>query len=390
VTNVLVLGGGFGGLAAATTLRSLLPSDATIRVVSRDAEFFMGFAKLWDLAGIRPLAGGTRPLSRLARRGIDVTIGSIATLDAADRRVSMEDGTTLAGDGMVVALGAGPLPAHAAMLGESRAAHDIYDAANMTAISAALDRIESGRVVLSILGGPFKCPPAPYEAALIVAERLAARGVRDDVEVVVTTPQPISLPAAGVDASAYVASHLGEAGIALLTNTKVTALSDAGGASGGTAALDGPGGTTDLAYDLFLGVPATAPPPVLAGSGLVADNGWIMPDRHTLATPAERVYAVGDCTAIPNAAGQLPKAGVFAAGEGTVAATNLAADLGYGEPTTFDGHGYCFLELPGRRVAFVEGDFYADPLDVTLTDADEEQFQRKVAYEAERLEEWLP
>ena len=37
-----------------------------------------------------------------------------------------------------------------------------------------------------------------------------------------------------------------------------------------------------------------------------------------LRTAFERVYAVGDCTHIPNAVGALPKAGVFAAAEGVV------------------------------------------------------------------------
>jgi len=101
---------------------------------------------------------------------------------------------------------------------------------------------------------------------------------------------------------------------------------------------------------------------------------------------------VGDCTAVPTAKGQLPKAGVFAAGEGAVAARNLAADLGGDDSlrTTFDGHGYCFLELPGRKVAVVEGDFYAEPEpDVELSEATESQFARKQAYEQERLAAWL-
>ncbi len=81
---------------------------------------------------------------------------------------------------------------------------------------------------------------------------------------------------------------------------------------------------------------------------------------------------------------------MFAAGEGEVAAANIAADLAGGPGATFDGHGFCFLELPGRRVAFVEGDFFADPEpDVQLSEADEERFARKQAYERERLAAWL-
>jgi sulfide:quinone oxidoreductase len=93
---------------------------------------------------------------------------------------------------------------------------------------------------------------------------------------------------------------------------------------------------------------------------------------------------------VPTAKGQLPKAGVFAAAEGEVAAANIAADLAGGPGATFDGHGFCFLELPGRRVAFVEGNFFAEPApDVHLSEADESRFARKQAYEQERLVAWL-
>jgi sulfide:quinone oxidoreductase len=137
-------------------------------------------------------------------------------------------------------------------------------------------------------------------------------------------------------------------------------------------------------------VPAAAPPPVVADSGLTAPSGWIEPDRHTLATEVPGVYAVGDCTWVSVGQGALPKAGVFAAGEGVVAARNIAADLTGRERATFDGRGSCFLEVPGERVAVVEGDFYAEGgPDVTLHEADHEQFLAKQAYEAERLAAWL-
>jgi sulfide:quinone oxidoreductase len=137
-------------------------------------------------------------------------------------------------------------------------------------------------------------------------------------------------------------------------------------------------------------VPACAPPPVIRKSPLAAQSGWIEPDRRTLRTSFDRVYAVGDCTAVPTAKFQLPKAGVFAAAEAQIAARNIAADLTGSPEATFDGHGFCFLELPGRRVAYVEGDFYAEPdSDVHISAADEAQFVRKQEFERTRLTEWL-
>lgn len=376
MADVVILGGGFGGLAAATELRAALPPTDSVTVVDRRDEFFVGWAKLWDLGHVRPLAEGTRSLRSLEDHGITFTRAEVEAIDPAARTVATDVGT-LEADALLVALGAGPSPQHRTWL-DRAGAHDLYDAEHLPAMHAALDEIDEGRVVITIFGGPFKCPPAPYEAALLVAERLRGRGVRDQVEVVLVTPQPMTLPAAGIDASRYVADQLDRHGVVLRDQTSTTGVDD-----GVLRTADG----EDVTWDVLLGVPPNVPPPVVAP--LTGESGWIEPDRHTLRTEHERVYAVGDCTHVPNALGALPKAGVFAAAEGEVAARNILADLGHGGGDTFDGHGHCYLELPGRRVALVQGDFYADPPDIELTDATAELFEAKVAAERDRLDAWL-
>lgn len=381
MADVVILGGGFGGLAAAHELRALLGDSHVITLVDRNDRFYMGFAKLWDLGGVRPLALGTRSLSRLEAHGVRFVQSAVIAIDPEQRSVTTAR-TTLEADALLVALGAGPNPAHRALL-SGNDAHDLYDGEQLPAMRASLDSVETGRVVVSILGAPFKCPPAPYEAALIVDELLCKRGIRDAVEIAVTTPQPMTLPAAGPDASRYVADHLGNHGVQLLAGQPVVSVS-------GNARQITFGDGSTLDYSVLLGVPANVAPSVVRESPLAGESGWIEPDKRTFRTRFDRVYAVGDCTFVPNAAGQLPKAGVFAAAEGRVAARNIAADLIGGQETRFDGHGYCFLELPGRKVAYVEGDFLAEPApDVHITDATDENYTRKQAYERELLDAWL-
>lgn len=349
-------------------------------VVASSELFFVGFAKLWDLAGLRPLADGSRPLDYLERHGITFVRAEITAIDPAAHAVETTVGR-LTGDGLVIALGASYWPAHTALLGNG--AHNLYDAGALPDIRAELEELQEGRLLVSILGVPYLCPPAPFEAALLLDECLRARGRRDRVELVVSTPQPLTLPVAGPDASRYLADRLTERGISVLTEHPVEAVDH-------TAGTVGFGGGQALEWKLLLGVPAAAPPRVVAASPLAGPSGWIQPDRHTFATGVERVYAVGDCTLVPTATAQLPKAGVFAEAAGKVAATNLAVDLYGGDRAAFDGHGFCFLELPGRQVATVTGNFYAEPgPGVRLTPPDESSFRAKQQWEQERLTTWL-
>lgn len=380
MSDILILGGGFGGLAAAHELRDHLDDRAEITVVARDDRFFIGFAKIWDLVGIRPLDGGTRSLRNLEDHGITYRQAEVTAIDPETRTVQTSVGE-LAGDALLVALGAIASPDDTAQLGGR--ALDLYDPESLPAIRGVLADVEEGRIVVSIMGGPFKCPPAPYEATLLIDEHLRDRGVRDAIDLVITTPQPITLPAAGEGASEFLADQLRRRDVEVRAESPLAAV-DAEGQRARYADGD------ELAFDLFLGVPASVPPAVVANGPLAADSGWIEPDPRTLHTGHERVYAVGDCTRIPNAVGQLPKAGVFAEREGKVAARNIVADLSGGERERFDGRGFCYLELPGNQVAMVEGDFLAEGgPEVSMSDPDEEHLLRKQEFERERLDAWL-
>ncbi|NDL59695.1 FAD-dependent oxidoreductase [Phytoactinopolyspora mesophila] len=380
MAHVLVLGGGFGGLAAAHELRRRLPPTDEVTVVAMSDRFFVGFAKLWDVAGLRPLLDGTRPLERLRRRGIRFLQAEITSIDPAARQVETTAGT-LSADGIIVALGATYQPTSAALL--ENGAFNLYHAEALPGIRAALEELTEGTLLVSILGAPYLCPPAPFEATLLLEERLRKEARRERVNVVVSTPAPLTLPVAGADASRYLADRLTERGVTVLTEHAVETIDRE------TQTVQFEGGDS-LEWQLLLAVPAAAPPPVVTKSPLAGPSGWIEPDRHTFATHTDRVYAVGDCTLIPTSTAQLPKAGVFAEAAGKISAANLAADLYGGDHITFDGYGFCFLELPGKQVATVTGDFYAEPRpDVRLTPPDEASFRAKQQWEQERLTAWL-
>jgi sulfide:quinone oxidoreductase len=194
---------------------------------------------------------------------------------------------------------------------------------------------------------------------------------------VVTTPQAMTLPAAGPENSRFVADVLKDRGIELRIEQSVRAID----ADSRTVSFTDGG---QLEYALLLAVPQAVPPQVVADSPLAGEGGWIQPDRETLLTRFEGIFAAGDCTAPPP-----PKAGVFAEAEARVAARNIAAEIEGGPGDRFDGTGYCFLEFPGQRASALEGRFFAEPPEVRLAEPDAETFARKQAFETERLRDWL-
>jgi sulfide:quinone oxidoreductase len=117
-----------------------------------------------------------------------------------------------------------------------------------------------------------------------------------------------------------------------------------------------------------------------------------MANPLTLETSFPHVHAIGDCTSIPLADGKkLPKAGIFAERQGEVVAQRIVAQIEGQEPAaTYDGTGFCFLEFGSGKVAYVRGEFYAQPAPkAMLTEMSPAYLAEKQAFESERLAAWF-
>ncbi len=377
--RILILGGGFGGLAAATTLQAAVGDRADLLLVDAAPTFMMGLRKLWVLDGRGTLAEGARERATLGGRGLSFRQGRVQSIDLSGRRVGV-DGDDLPYDFLVVALGAEPRPD--LIPGGVAGAYNLYVPDGAEAAGARLREVQTGRIVVVIAGLPYKCPPAPYEAAFLIDDLLRRTGRRDAVEIEVLSPQPTSLPVAGPAACAQVEGTMGLRRIRFRPKTPVAAIEP-----GRVVLASG----ENVEGDLILYVPPHRPPAVVKASGLTDGGEWIRPDRGTLATADERVFAVGDVTEMPIAGGQmLPKAGVFAEKQGDVVGRNLAAAiLDRPAEARFDGIGYCFIEVGEGQATMVDGKFYADPPDVAVLEPAPRHLTSKVAFEQERLERWF-
>jgi sulfide:quinone oxidoreductase len=376
MNRVLTLGGGFGGIAAAHTLRRLLQPEDEIVLVDRRPHFMVGFRKTWVMLDMAPEDEGQGVLADLESAGIRVVRGAIEAIDPAARSAKVGQ-EWLAADALIVALGARLAPER--IPGFAEHAVSIYDPEVMDRNRAAMRAFGGGRAAVGVFGLPYKCPPAPYEIALLVAAYFEGRGVAAEVEVF--TPQPAAMPILA-DGGASIVERMAGRGITFLPNRVAQAVE--------------PGAVLFAAerrpYDLILGVAPHAVPAVVAASGLTGEAPWIPVDPRTLETAFADVYAIGDVTAIAMADGKpLPKAGIFAEAEGRVVAQRIADRLAGRAPTAqFDARGGCFLEVGGGQAMMIEGDFLAPGApQVALKGPSEAYMQEKLAFERDRLAEWF-
>ncbi len=375
--RVLILGGGFGGVAAARRLKQKLDEKDEVVLVDRRAHFMVGFRKTWALVGQSTLEAGQRSLDSLSRLGVRVIRDQVTKIDPNGGMVLIGD-QQFSTDALIIALGAERAPE--AIPGFQQYAFNVYDANDIPRAAKALREFQGGKVVLGIFGAPYKCPPAPYEMAILINDALKRRGARANVEVF--SPQPMSLPILGEVSCDLIESRLADQGITFLPNHKATAVET---------------GEVIFAnerrhFDLLLGVPPHRAPAVVRESGLVDNSGWIPVDPRTLETQFPGVYAIGDVVKIMMANGKpLPKAGVFAEAMGETVADRIAAIFGGREPeATFKGEGGCYLEVGAGQAMMVKGHFLAEPEpEVVLTEASPKYLEQKLHFETERLQTWF-
>jgi sulfide:quinone oxidoreductase len=354
--TVLILGGGVGGVVTANRLRKQLPKRHRVVLIDREAEHLFAPSLLWLMTGGREAARISRPLDRLGRKGIEVIRGEIEHIDPEERSVVV-NGRSLTGDQLVIALGAELAPD--AIPGLAEAGHDFYTLAGAEGVRAALASFRSGRIVV-LTGTPaYKCPAAPYEAAMLIEHDCRKRKVRDDVHIDLYAAEPGPMGVAGADVSAGVRHMVERKGVVYHPEHQVTEVDPVA-----RRLVFANGASAD--FDLLAFVPPHRAPRPVRDAGLLDDSGWIPVDRATLETRFPRVYAIGDVTSIPLTMGKpLPMAGVFAHGHAMVVATNVAhAITGRGETKAFDGHGGCFIETGAGKAGFGDGDFYGEPAPV--------------------------
>lgn len=373
-TRVVILGAGFGGLELATTLSEALGEKVEVTLIDKGEAFVFGFSKLDVMFGRTSPEAVRLPYRNIAKPGVRVVRETITAIDPENRRVSTNGGE-YEGDALVVALGAEY--DMDATPGLAQGGNEFYSVAGAERLAELLPTFTQGRAIVGVCGAPFKCPPAPSEAALLLHEYLTARGVRADCEISFVLPLPSPVPPSP-ETSAALVEAFAERDIEFVPGTRVAALDPARK----VAVFDGGG---EMAYDLFLGVPKHRAPDVVMASGMVEDV-YIPVNPRTLETRYPGVYAVGDVAAVG-----VPKAGVFAEGAARVVAQSLIAQIERGEqPGEYEGLGSCYIEFGGGRVGRVDVDFMSGPKPTgTFHEPSEALVAQKQQFGASRRARWF-
>ena len=392
--RILILGAGFGGLTAANLLQKNLssssaPAEHQISITDQKDYFMMGLVNLWILSGIRTLEDSKIALNKLENKGINFLNGEVTAIDTVSKTVTIRGSSTLRleYDYLVIALGAEFALEQVKGFLEN-GGFNLYDAEQVPKLRQRILSLKSGRIAICIAAVPYKCPPAPYEASLLINDILVKNGTRDSSDIDIYTPTPIALPVAGAKVSQDITNLLNDYHINFHPLHKIKTVLD-------KEMIEFENGNK-VKYDLLIAIPPHKVPEVIRNSGLIKQGqNWINVDKFSLKTDYQNTFAIGDVTEIKvseNVA--IPKAGVFAEAQAKVVSQQIINDIENNRnklsSSKFDGKGFCFMEVGDKKAGYIAADFYNEHGPITLLEPpSKESYKKKLDFERSKLDEWL-
>jgi sulfide dehydrogenase [flavocytochrome c] flavoprotein chain len=180
--KVLVIGGGFAGATAARQLRR---DGFDVTLVEPNSRYLSCPFSNLVVTGLRNLDQQVFGYGTLEREEVRLVQDSAVQVDAAARRVTLDGGTVLGYDRLVLAPGIDirfdVLPGYDAAAAE-KLPHAWKAGAQTLLLRQQLEAMENGgTVVMSVPANPYRCPPGPYERASLIAHYLKSHKPRSKV-----------------------------------------------------------------------------------------------------------------------------------------------------------------------------------------------------------------
>jgi len=331
--SVLVLGAGFGGLEVASILSAKMGERLDLTLIDKSDSFFFGYSKFDIMFGRSSSASVKYSYERIKMPGVKFRQEVIMAIDPHSRSVRTDKGRYDA-DVLLVALGAD------------------YDIAATPGLSEAGDEFYS------------------FRGALLLHEYLTLQGVREHCEISLVLPFELPIPPSYGTSKALLKAFK-DKNISYIPEIMVGSIDPASK----MAVLDD---GSEVAFDLFLGVPEHRVPGVVEESGLVFDE-WVPVDRSNMKTKFPNVYAIGDISSVGT-----PKAGLFAVGAARAAAETIRAEfMGSEYPGPYSGADSCYVQFGEGKVARADVDFFSGPIATGV----HQRASRKLAGEKKQMEQ---
>jgi sulfide:quinone oxidoreductase len=325
MANILILGGGFGGVAAAESLARQIGEEHQITLVSHSPKFIF-YPDLVRLAfgkcGVDDISFDLR--EAMLDRRIRFIQAEAARIKPELRRVVLAHGELdgeLPYDYLIVALGR--RLATERITGFFEHSHHLLTVEGALELGEGLRNFHEGRAVIGQCPGA-RLPVPVYETAFALARWSEERGEKERVRITIVSPDPPGLQLGDGNIERALASALDEHDIEYLPDFPIEKVTPGAAITSNGHAIN---------YRLLMLLPPFRGPGAVIGLGITDDEGYIGVDWAMRVPGVENMYAVGDCV---NFSG--PKLGHMAVHQAEVAAANVALEIAGLDPVASYNH----------------------------------------------------
>ncbi|MDY6979709.1 MAG: FAD/NAD(P)-binding oxidoreductase, partial [Pseudomonadota bacterium] len=301
--RVVIIGGGFGGATCAKYLQRFDPNLDITLVEPKQKFVTCPFSNL-VLGGMREIDSISHSYQAHEQRGIKVVHAMAREIDPAGKKVTLNNGSTLEYDRLVVSPGIDFRWEDVEGMSEAdveNLPHAWNGGPQTTVLRKQLTAMpDGGTVIIAPPANPFRCPPGPYERASMIANYLKQNKPKSKVLILDAktkfSKQPLFMQ-----------------GWEQLYGDMIEWVS--GDAGGRVSRVDvaGKGVYNELGESFSANVVNFIPPQkagkIAHDAGLVDNTGWCPVDQRTFeSTLHPDIHVIGDASL----AGAMPKSG-FAA-----------------------------------------------------------------------------
>jgi sulfide:quinone oxidoreductase len=325
MANILILGGGFGGVVAAESLARQIPKEHQITLVSRSPKFIF-YPELVRLAfgKCEPDDISFNLREAMLDRRVRFIQAEVARIKPESGRVVLAHGEVdgeLPYDYLILALGR--RLATERIAGFFEHSQHLLTLEGALKFGKALREFQEGRAIIGQCSGA-RLPVPVYETAFALARLFEERGERERVRITIISPDPPGLQFGDGDVARALRNALDEHDVEYLPDFPIETVTPG-------AVLTSSGHAIN--YRLLMLLPPFSGPGAVIGLGITDDEGYIGVDSAMRVQGVERIYAVGDCV---NFIG--PKMGHMAVHQAEVAAANVALEIAGLDPVSSYNH----------------------------------------------------